>query len=65
LPERESPGNIMRRIDSRPQRRRRSTVTRTASARYEGLGKPGKGHISSQSGVLDGTPEITLHYTLN
>ena len=31
-------------------------VTRTASARYEGLGKPGKGHISSQSGVLDGTP---------
>ena len=31
-------------------------VTRTAAARYEGLGKPGKGHISSQSGVLDETP---------
>ena len=31
-------------------------VTRTATARYEGLGKPGKGHISSQSGVLDETP---------
>jgi osmotically inducible protein OsmC len=25
---------------------------RTASARYEGLGKEGKGHISTQSGVL-------------
>jgi len=31
-------------------------ITRTATARYEGLGKPGKGHISSQSGVLDETP---------
>lgn len=31
-------------------------TTRTASARYEGFGKPGKGHISSQSGVLDETP---------
>jgi osmotically inducible protein OsmC len=31
-------------------------TTRRASARYEGLGKPGKGHISSQSGVLDETP---------
>ena len=30
--------------------------TRTASARYEGLGKTGKGHVSSQSGVLDQTP---------
>lgn len=27
-------------------------VTRTASARYEGLGKDGKGHVSTQSGVL-------------
>lgn len=26
--------------------------TRTASARYEGFGKPGRGHISTQSGVL-------------
>lgn len=31
-------------------------TTRTASARYEGLGKAGKGHVSSQSGVLDNTP---------
>ena len=31
-------------------------TTRTASARYEGLGQPGKGHISTQSGVLDETP---------
>jgi osmotically inducible protein OsmC len=31
-------------------------TTRTASARYEGLGKTGKGHVSSQSGVLDQTP---------
>jgi osmotically inducible protein OsmC len=31
-------------------------TTRTASARYEGLGKDGKGHISSESGVLDNTP---------
>ena len=27
-------------------------TTRTASARYEGFGKEGKGHISTQSGVL-------------
>ncbi len=27
-------------------------MKRTASARYEGLGKDGKGHISTQSGVL-------------
>jgi osmotically inducible protein OsmC len=27
-------------------------ITRTASARYEGLGKDGKGWISTQSGVL-------------
>jgi len=27
-------------------------ITRTATARYEGLGKPGKGSISTQSGVL-------------
>jgi osmotically inducible protein OsmC len=27
-------------------------VTRTASARYEGLGKEGKGYITTQSGVL-------------
>jgi osmotically inducible protein OsmC len=31
-------------------------TTRTASARYEGLGKPGKGHISSESGVLAEAP---------
>ncbi len=28
-------------------------TTRTASARYEGMGKTGKGWISTQSGVLD------------
>jgi osmotically inducible protein OsmC len=31
-------------------------TTRTATARYEGFGKEGKGHISSASGVLDDTP---------
>src|ERR1041384_982281 len=31
-------------------------TSRTATARYEGFGKDGKGHISSQSGVLDATP---------
>ncbi|WP_294392078.1 OsmC family protein [uncultured Sphingomonas sp.] len=30
-------------------------TVRTASARYEGLGKAGKGHVSSQSGVLSDT----------
>ncbi|PXA90488.1 OsmC family peroxiredoxin [Nostoc sp. 3335mG] len=28
-------------------------MIRSASARYEGLGKDGKGHVSTQSGVLD------------
>ena len=27
-------------------------TTRTGSARYEGFGKDGKGHVSTQSGVL-------------
>ena len=31
-------------------------TTRTATARYEGLGKTGKGQITSQSTVLDATP---------
>jgi osmotically inducible protein OsmC len=31
-------------------------TTRTASARYDGLGKDGKGHVSTQSGVLSDTP---------
>ena len=31
-------------------------TTRTASARYNGLGRDGKGHINTQSGVLDATP---------
>jgi osmotically inducible protein OsmC len=31
-------------------------TTRTATARYEGFGKDGKGHISTQSGVLADTP---------
>ncbi|MBB5716117.1 OsmC family protein [Sphingomonas aerophila] len=30
-------------------------TTRTATARYEGLGKNGQGQVSTQSGVLDGT----------
>ena len=29
-------------------------ITRTATARYEGMGKDGKGRLSTQSGVLDG-----------
>jgi osmotically inducible protein OsmC len=32
------------------------TVTRTATARYEGLGKAGKGSLTTQSGVLKGQP---------
>ena len=31
-------------------------ITRTASARYEGFGKEGKGHVSTQSSVLDDQP---------
>ena len=31
-------------------------ITRTASARYEGFGKDGKGRITTQSGVLSDTP---------
>jgi osmotically inducible protein OsmC len=30
--------------------------TRTASARYEGFGKEGRGHVSTQSGILADTP---------
>lgn len=31
-------------------------ITRTATARYEGMGKDGKGHLSTQSGVVDNQP---------
>ena len=31
-------------------------TTRTATARYEGFGKEGKGQMTTQSGVLDATP---------
>jgi lipoyl-dependent peroxiredoxin len=31
-------------------------TTRTATARYQGFGKTGKGQLTSQSGVLDATP---------
>jgi osmotically inducible protein OsmC len=31
-------------------------VTRTATARYEGMGKDGKGQLTTQSGVLDNQP---------
>jgi osmotically inducible protein OsmC len=29
------------------------TITRTATARYDGMGKEGKGRLTTQSGVLD------------
>ena len=29
-------------------------ITRTATARYEGMGKEGKGRLTTQSGILDG-----------
>lgn len=32
------------------------TITKSASARYEGLGKDGKGYIWAQSGALDAQP---------
>ncbi|MEO5865923.1 MAG: OsmC family protein [Sphingomonas sp.] len=31
-------------------------TTRSGTARYEGLGKSGRGHVSTQSGVLDNQP---------
>jgi osmotically inducible protein OsmC len=31
-------------------------TTRSGSARYEGMGRDGKGHVSTQSGVLDDQP---------
>jgi osmotically inducible protein OsmC len=31
-------------------------ITRTATARYDGFGKNGKGHVSTQSGVLSDQP---------
>ncbi len=31
-------------------------TTRSGSARYEGFGKDGKGHVSTQSGVLSDSP---------
>ncbi len=31
-------------------------ITRTASARYEGFGKNGRGHVSTESGALDDQP---------
>ena len=31
-------------------------TTRTATARYQGFGKDGKGHLDTPSGVLDDTP---------
>ncbi|MCV0384530.1 MAG: OsmC family protein [Erythrobacter sp.] len=32
------------------------TITKTGSAKYEGLGKGGKGHVSTQSGALSDQP---------
>jgi lipoyl-dependent peroxiredoxin len=34
----------------------KTMFTRTASARYDGFGKDGKGHVSTQSGVLADQP---------
>ena len=31
-------------------------TTRTATARYDGMGREGKGHITTQSGVLEDSP---------
>ena len=31
-------------------------TTRTGSAKYEGFGKDGKGHVTTQSGILSDTP---------
>ena len=31
-------------------------IVKSGSARYEGLGKDGKGHVSTQSGALDNQP---------
>lgn len=33
-----------------------STIHKSGSANYEGLGKDGKGHVSTQSGALDNQP---------
>ena len=33
-----------------------TTIHKSGSARYEGLGKDGKGHVSTQSGALDDQP---------
>src|ERR671921_389373 len=33
-----------------------SMITRTARARYQGMGKDGRGWVSTQSGVLDDQP---------
>jgi osmotically inducible protein OsmC len=32
------------------------TITRTATARYDGMGKEGKGRLTTQSGVLNASP---------
>src|SRR3546814_1965910 len=41
---------------SRPKRRRETMTVNRASARYEGLGKDGRGHIWTGRGALDGEP---------
>lgn len=37
-------------------------ITRTATARYEGFGKDGKGHVATQSGVLDNPYGFTTRF---
>src|SRR3546814_1395293 len=41
---------------SRPKRRRETMTVNRASARYEGLGKDGRGYIWTGRGALDGEP---------
>jgi osmotically inducible protein OsmC len=41
---------------ARTQKQEQVMITRTATARYEGMGKTGKGWLSTQSGVLKDQP---------
>jgi lipoyl-dependent peroxiredoxin len=47
---------LIRTTAAEPQRGTEPMTTRTATARYTGMGKPGKGQLTSPSGVLDATP---------
>src|SRR3546814_9062418 len=43
-------------VDHTLSTRRKTMTVNSASARYEGLGKDGKGHIWTARGALDGEP---------